>query len=85
MTELTSMPNIGPKLAEMLTEAGIPDGETLRELGSQQALLRVGVRFGREELCFRKLTALEGAVQGIPKKELTLERKEELRLFYKGL
>lgn len=29
----------------------------------------------------QKLAALEGAVEGIPKRELTLERKAELKAF----
>ena len=85
MTELTTLPNIGPKLAQLLREAGIPDGETLRALGCEQAVLRLATRHGREEVCLHKVTALEGAIQGIPKKELAPQRKAELNLFYKGL
>ncbi|MGM9593312.1 MAG: TfoX/Sxy family DNA transformation protein [Candidatus Onthomonas sp.] len=85
MTELTTLPNIGPKLAQLLREAGIPDGETLRALGCEQAVLRLAARHGREEVCLHKVTALEGAIQDVPKKELAPERKAELNLFYKGL
>lgn len=37
------------------------------------------------DVCFHKLTALEGAVQGIKKSRLTPERRAELRAFFDGL
>ena len=37
------------------------------------------------DVCFHKLTALEGAIQGVKKSQLTPERKAELREFFDGL
>lgn len=33
----------------------------------------------------QKLTALEGAVEGIPKRELTPEKKAELKAFFNSM
>ncbi len=41
MARLTDLPNIGPKLAENLEKAGIETPERLRELGAEEAFLRI--------------------------------------------
>ena len=79
MSELTGLPNIGPELARLLEEADIHDPETLRAVGTEGAFLRLKAR--DPSACFHKLTALEGAVQGVRKTQLDPERKEELRRF----
>ena len=81
--ELTKLPNIGPELARLLNEVEIRDSEELKELGAEMAFLRLKVQ--EPDSCFHKLTALEGAVQGIKKSQLTQERKAELREFFDGL
>lgn len=81
--ELTKLPNIGPELSRMLNEVDIRDSEELKELGAEMALLRMKA-LGLD-ICFHKLTALEGAVQGIRKSQLTPERKAELRAFFDNL
>lgn len=81
--ELTKLPNIGPELARLLSEVEIRDSEELKELGAEMAFLRLKVR--EPESCFHKLTALEGAVQGVKKSQLTPERRAELRAFFNGL
>ena len=81
--ELTKLPNIGPELSRMLNEVEIRDSEELKELGAEMALLRMKAQ--GLEVCFHKLTALEGAVQGIKKSQLTPERRAELRAFFDGL
>ena len=81
--ELTMLPNIGPELSRSLNEVEIRDSEELKELGAEMALLRMKAK--GLDVCFHRLTALEGAVQGIKKSQLTLERKAELRAFYDGL
>lgn len=81
--ELTKLPNIGPELSRMLNEVEIRDSEELKELGAEIALLRMKTQ--GLDVCFHKLTALEGAVQGIKKSQLTPERKAELRTFFDGL
>ncbi len=37
------------------------------------------------DVCFHRLTALEGAVLGVRKTQLTPERKAELRMFFDRL
>lgn len=81
--ELTKLPNIGPELARLLNEVEIHDSEELKELGAEVACLRMKAQ--GLDVCFHKLTALEGAVQGIKKSQLTPERKAELRAFFDGL
>lgn len=81
--ELTKLPNIGPELSCLLNKVEIRDSEELKELGAEMALLRMKAQ--GLDICFHKLTALEGAVQGIKKSQLTLERKAELRAFFDGL
>lgn len=81
--ELTKLPNIGPELARLLNEAEIRDSEELKELGAEMACLRM--KAGGLDVCFHKLTALEGAVQGVRKTQLTPERRAELRAFFDGL
>lgn len=81
--ELTKLPNIGPELARQLNEVDIRDSEELKELGAEMACLRM--KAGGLDVCFHKLTALEGAVQGVRKTQLTPERRAELRAFFDGL
>lgn len=81
--ELTKLPNIGPELARLLNEIEVYDSEELQALGAEMACLRM--KAGGLDVCFHKLTALEGAVQGVRKSQLTPERKAELRAFFDGL
>lgn len=81
--ELTSLPNIGPELARLLNEVEIHDSEELKEVGAKVACLRMKAQ--GLDVCFHKLTALEGAVQGVKKSQLTSECKAELRAFFDGL
>lgn len=81
--ELTKLPNIGPELARLLNEVEIQDVEELRKLGAEAACLRMKAQ--GLDVCFHKLTALEGAVQGVKKTQLTPERRAELRTFFDGL
>lgn len=39
--ELTRLPNIGQKLAQLLNEVGIQDSEELKEVGVEIAFLRL--------------------------------------------
>ena len=81
--ELTKLPNIGPELARLLNEIEVYDSEQLQALGAEMAILRMKAQ--GLDVCFHKLTALEGAIQGIKKSQLTPERKAELREFFDGL
>lgn len=81
--ELTKLPNIGPELARLLNQVEIHSSEELKELGAEMAFLRLKAQ--DQDACFHKLTALEGAVQGVRKTQLTPERRAELRAFFDGL
>ena len=81
--ELTRLPNIGPELARLLNQVEIRDSEELKGLGTEMAFLRLKAR--DPDSCFHKLTALEGAVQGVRKTQLTPECRAELRAFFDGL
>ncbi len=81
--ELQKLPNIGPELARLLGEAEVHDSEQLRELGTELVFLRLKAK--DPAACFHKLTAIEGAVQGIKKSRITPERKAQLRQFFDQL
>lgn len=73
MANLADLPNIGSHLAERLMEAGVEAPEDLVALGAERAWLKV--RAIDPAACLHMLYALEGAVQGVPKKELDPARK----------
>lgn len=74
MSELTKLPNIGPKLAKALTEAGIDTPRALNDMGSIEAWWRIHPTFD----CLHSLFALEGAIQGIPKSHLDEATRQRL-------
>ena len=59
MAKLSDLQNIGKVLEARLVEAGVDTPETLRELGSREALVRL--READPGACVRELYALEGA------------------------
>ena len=79
--ELTDLPNIGKILAEHLRKAGIETPDQLREAGAEEAWLRVRLNVD-PGACIMELSALAGAVAGVPKKELPDRRKAELKAFF---
>ena len=81
---LTSLPNIGPVLAENLRRVGIDTPEQLRETGAREAWRRIRTQVDAGA-CFHQLTALAGAERGIPKRDLPPEEKAALRAFFDGI
>ena len=81
MNELTHLPNIGKNLADLLVRAGINNEQELKDLGSENALIKIAA-LGNGDACLSKLYALEGAVQGIRWHDLDKIRKQELKEFY---
>ena len=81
--ELEQLPNLGPKLSQLLRDAGIPDAEALRAMGAEEAFRRL--RIQDPTACFHKMTAIAGAVEGVRKTALAPERKAELRRFFDSL
>lgn len=83
MAKLSDLQNIGKVLEARLVEAGVDTPETLRELGSREALVRL--READRARASRELYALEGAIRGIKDTALPEEVKAELRAFHKSL
>lgn len=81
--KLSELKNIGPTLEKQLVAVGIDSPEKLYETGTEETFLRL--RAYDESSCLHKLTAIEGAVRGIPKKEIPPERKAELKTFFDKL
>lgn len=80
MEDLTRLPNIGKFLEEQLHEIGVTSLEDLKEIGSRDAWLKI--KEIDPSACYHRLMALEGAIEGIPKKDLPSETKEKLKCFY---
>lgn len=75
-TPLESLPNVGPALADGLRSVGIGDAETLRQVGALAAwdeLYDAGLFH-----CLHSLTALAGAVEGVPKRALDPATRDRL-------
>lgn len=81
--ELTDLPNVGPVLAENLKKIGVETPEALREIGAEEAWLRIRLNVD-SGACLHQFQALAGAAAGVPKKELSPERKAELKGFFEA-
>ena len=84
MNELEKLPNIGAVAAENLRRVGIDTPEQLRAAGAKEAWLRIRLQVDGGA-CLHLLQGLEAAVEGIPKKELTAEKKAELRDYFNSV
>jgi DNA transformation protein len=62
MTQISDLPNFGPKSQQMLAQAGIHTIEQLRALGAVRAYLQVKRSSGNASL--NLLWAMEGALTG---------------------
>jgi len=80
MTDLTTLPNIGDKLAEELQRVGITSAEQLVELGSVEAALLI--TRGRAHTGYNLLYALEGAVRAVRWHSLPKEDRARVRTEY---
>ena len=80
---LQSLPNVGPVLAQLLRQTGIASAEDLRAKGTMEVFQKV--RNIDPGACLHMLYGVEGAIQGIPDKQLSQAKKEELRLFFHQL
>ena len=84
MNNLTSLPNIGPVLAEKLRQARIDTPEALLCIGAEEAFLRIKTTVD-QSACLHMLEALAGAVAGVQKSQLPPEHKEKLKAYFKAL
>lgn len=81
--KLHDLPNIGTVLESQLIAVGIDTPEKLRETGTEETFLKL--KSYDSTSCFHKIMAIEGAVEGIPKKNISEERKSELKDFFEKL
>lgn len=81
MGELSGLPNIGKVVEDQLNQVGIHTFEDLKELGAEQAWLKI--QEIDDSACIHRLLALEGALQGVKKTMLPEDRKAGLKEFYK--
>ena len=80
MGQLSKLPNIGKEVERQLNEVGINTYEELKDLGAEKAWLKI--QEIDESACIHRLLALEGALNGIKKSQLSDDRKAELKEFY---
>lgn len=80
MGELAKLPNIAAKLESQLAEVGITTFDELKEAGSCEAWLRILML--DPSACIMRLSALEGAIQGVRWHYLDDETKASLKEFY---
>ena len=80
MGQLSKLPNIGKEVERQLNQVGINTYEELKDLGAEKAWLKI--QEIDESACIHRLLALEGALNGIKKSQLSYERKAELKEFY---
>nr|WP_207715451.1 TfoX/Sxy family protein [Clostridium beijerinckii] len=78
--ELSKLPNIGKEVERQLNRVEIFTYDELKAIGAEQAWLKI------QEIdpsaCIHRLLALEGAIHGVKKTELSQKRKEDLKDFY---
>ena len=84
MSELAKLPNVGRVLEKNLLAVGIETVEQLQEMGAEEAFLRI--RLTRDPgACLHMLYGIQGAILGVPDKNLPAEIKEKLKRFFKSL
>lgn len=77
MAELTSLRNIGKELDKKLKAVDITTAEELREVGSEEAFVRIKLR--DPQVCLVHLMALEGAVSDREYNQLDEDVKQRLK------
>jgi len=80
-TDLVNIPNIGKDTETKLIQVGITSYAELKVAGTEQAFLRLQTL--DPGACIQLLYGIEGAIEGISVKNLTPERKQELREFHR--
>lgn len=82
MAELANVVNLGKVIEKQLNETGVYSLEELKIKGSKDAWL--DIQKIDESACIHRLQALEGAIQGVRKKELPQAVKDDLKAFYQA-
>jgi len=83
MSELTSLRNIGKELEKKLKFAGIETAEELKQIGSEEAFIRVKSYY--PNVCLVYLMALEGAVTDMEYNQLPGDVQKNLKEFSDSL
>lgn len=78
---LSDCVNIGRDTEAKLKQAGIDSVSKLRDIGTEQAFLRLQAM--DPGACIQLLYGLDGAVSGIKATELSQQRREELKSFHR--
>ncbi|MCC3865844.1 TfoX/Sxy family protein [Terrisporobacter petrolearius] len=79
MGELSKLLNIGKVLEKQLNEVGINSIESLWEIGSKKAWIKI--KNIDESACLNRLCALEGAIRNIKWHDLDESIKKDLKEF----
>lgn len=79
MAELTSMRNIGKEMEKKLKSVGICSAEELLETGSEEAFIRLKMRY--PNVCLVHLYTLQGAIDDIEYNQLSDKVKNRLKSF----
>ena len=80
MSDLISLKNIGKKLQDQLNAVGITTAEELIATGSKEAWSRI--KAIDPSACIMRLSALEGAIQGVAWQKLSEDTKASLKEYY---
>ena len=80
MKKLSDYPNLGIALEKQLHEVGIDTMDQLQDIGSEEAWLKI--QSIDSSACINRLLALEGAIEGVKKKDLSDATKQHLKQFY---
>lgn len=80
MGQLANLPNIGKVVEEQLNAVGIETTEQLIHAGAENAWLKIQAI--DSSACIHRLLALEGAIRGVKKTDIPVERRAELKDFY---
>ncbi len=83
MADLTKLPNIGPTLAEKLNQIGVTNFDDLVEMGSIEAVIRIGET--DMSACYNMLYALEGAIRGVRWHGIPREERAKLKAEFDSL
>ncbi len=79
MAKLTSMRNIGKEMEKKLKSIGICSAEELLQAGSEEAFIRLKMRY--PNVCLVHLYTLQGAIDDIEYNQLSDKVKGKLKSF----
>ena len=81
--ELSSLRNIGKEMENKLRAVGITTANELREIGCDEAFVRLKLRY--PNVCLVHMYALEGAISDVEYNELSEDVKQRLKIFCDNL